>query len=324
MVKILLGNEIRNIGFNSIFGSENYLISISENPGIVFTEKLKIAFYISGKLGFNIITITAIEHENLSKKEFQTEFGKIAQKIKKSTKAFLISVPPSYVVQEFPIEIGENAQFGTISLDLTIGEKDIFNQFHTKHRNKVRRAIKLGVQIKRGVEYSNKCYELIAETLIRENVYFESKNEYNNLAKNLSENIEFFIAEDEKGKAEGAAVIFYNKNCAYYLWGGTKPKLPAGTMNLLHFEIIKFFINKGVKYYDFVGIRLNPEKGSKLYGIKSFKERFGGKKVEGYVSRVVLNKSKFIIYKIFYLIINKTKFSDRIDSINNEKHNSNL
>ena len=52
----------------------------------------------------------------------------------------------------------------------------------------------------------------------------------------------------------------------------------------------------GVRRYDFVGVRINPEKGSKQEGLKMFKERFGGQLIQGYIWKYAFQPLKFAIY----------------------------
>ena len=73
-------------------------------------------------------------------------------------------------------------------------------------------------------------------------------------------------------------------------------------MNLLHWEAIKYFKEKGIKRYDFVGARISPEKGSKLEGIQRFKSRFGPTLKRGYLWKKNINPLKTNLYNFLVLI----------------------
>ena len=45
-----------------------------------------------------------------------------------------------------------------------------------------------------------------------------------------------------------------------------------------------------------MGVRLNPEKGSKQEGLKMFKERFGGELHQGYMWKYSFNLVKYALY----------------------------
>jgi lipid II:glycine glycyltransferase (peptidoglycan interpeptide bridge formation enzyme) len=67
---------------------------------------------------------------------------------------------------------------------------------------------------------------------------------------------------------------------------------------MLHWEAIKQFRKLGVKRYDFVGVRINPEKGSKQEGLMMFKQRFGGQLIKGYMWKYAIRPIKFAVYSI--------------------------
>jgi lipid II:glycine glycyltransferase (peptidoglycan interpeptide bridge formation enzyme) len=54
----------------------------------------------------------------------------------------------------------------------------------------------------------------------------------------------------------------------------------------------------GIPRYDFVGARINPEKGSKQAAINSFKKRFGAELVEGYMWKYSLRPTRALVYTL--------------------------
>ena len=76
---------------------------------------------------------------------------------------------------------------------------------------------------------------------------------------------------------------------------------------------------RGVKWYDFVGARINPSPGSKVEGIQRFKSRFGGELKEGFLWKKNYNKIKSSFYSIAlysYGKIKKINVKDIIDQEN--------
>jgi len=87
-----------------------------------------------------------------------------------------------------------------------------------------------------------------------------------------------------------------------------------GANKYLLWEAIKIFKKLGVKDFDFVGVRINPEKGSKQDALSSFKRHFGGQLVQGYIWKYPLNPVK---YKLYNLAARLRSGGDIVDA---EKH----
>jgi len=107
----------------------------------------------------------------------------------------------------------------------------------------------------------------------------------------------------------------FSQFAAYYFYGGSAPNAFLGSLNLLHWRAIKYFKSLGVKYYDFVGARINPKK--ELEGIQRFKSRFGGEFKKGYLWKYPLNKWKYGLYKPLFYLKNRRK-GDIIDEEKNK------
>ena len=54
----------------------------------------------------------------------------------------------------------------------------------------------------------------------------------------------------------------------------------------------------GVKRFDFQGVRIDPEKGSKQDGIANYKKGFGGEFVKGYTWKYALRPLKAVGYSL--------------------------
>jgi hypothetical protein len=202
------------------------------------------------------------------------------------------------------------APYGTYIVDLTQSEETIWSNLSSSHRRKVRLAMKKGVQIRNESKYLNIAYELVRDTFKRSAIPFMSYGAFKRMVIGLGENVKILIA-DYQGTVQGCIVIPFSKHSAYYVYGGSIPKPITGAMNLLHWEAIREFHKLGVRRYDFVGVRINPEKGSKQEGLKMFKERFGGQLVQGYMWKCSLNPLKFAVYSMAVRFIRGGDIVDR-------------
>ncbi len=205
------------------------------------------------------------------------------------------------------------APYGTYIIDLRQTEETIFGNFSSSHRRKVRLATKRGVQIKNGIKYLNIAYELVRDTFKRSKLGFMSYKAFERYIHGLGKNIKIFIAEHQN-TVQGCVVIPYSNSSAYYVYGGSIPNPVTGATNLLHWEAIRQFRELGVKRYDFVGVRINPETGSKQAGLKMFKERFGGRLFQGYMWKYALQPLKFVVYSLAVRLLRSG------DIVDNERH----
>jgi lipid II:glycine glycyltransferase (peptidoglycan interpeptide bridge formation enzyme) len=208
------------------------------------------------------------------------------------------------------------APYGSFIIDLAQLEETLWSNLHSKHRNVVRNAMKKGVEIRIGIEHLDTAHELIRDTLKRSKLGFMSYEEFKRFVLGLSENVKIFVA-DYQGAVQGCAVVPFSGYGAYYLYGGSISSPLSGAMNLLQWEAIRTFRNLGVKRYDFVGVRINPEKGSKQEGLMVFKERFGGQLVQGYMWKYSLHPLKYAVYS------QAVRFLRGGDVVDQERHKLN-
>jgi lipid II:glycine glycyltransferase (peptidoglycan interpeptide bridge formation enzyme) len=109
--------------------------------------------------------------------------------------------------------------------------------------------------------------------------------------------VRVFVAEHE-GVIQGCMISPFSERTAYNCYAGSKPEPVLGSMHLLHWEAIRQFRAMGVKQFDFQGVRINPEKGSKQEGIKNYKQGFGGSLMQGYFWKYSFRPLKSIAYAV--------------------------
>jgi hypothetical protein len=231
----------------------------------------------------------------------------------RSTGADMI-IPPSTntIFRAYP-DGAVAAPYGTYIIDLSQSEETLWANLSSSHRRKVRLATKSGVQIRSGLDHVETAYRLVRDTFRRSALRFMSYDGFKRMVLGLGENVKVFIAEYQ-GAVQGCAVIPFSSHSAYYVYGGSILEPVTGATNLLHWEVIRLFRDLGVKHYDFVGVRINPEKGSKQEGLMKFKERFGGQLVQGYMWKYAFHPWRYFLYRI------AAKVRSGGDIVDNEHH----
>jgi hypothetical protein len=187
------------------------------------------------------------------------------------------------------------APYGTFIIDLEQSEDILWSKVHSKHRNVIRNAGRKGVRIVRGTEYAGTAYRLVRDTFKRSRLPFMDEQSFMKMVNGLGPYVEVFVA-DLEGAILGCAVIPFSNYSAYYVYGGSVLEPVTGAMNLLQWEAMRHFREQGVKHYDFCGVRIDPEKGSKQAGLMMFKERFGPRLAQGYMWKYALRPLKSFAY----------------------------
>lgn len=189
------------------------------------------------------------------------------------------------------------APYGSFIIDLCQPEETLWSNLSSSHRRKVRMATKKEIRIKSGLEYLTTAYELVRDTFKRSDMGFMDYEAFKRYVLSLDENVKIFVA-DYQGTVQGCTVVPFSNHSAYYVYGGSIPKPLTGATNLLHWEAIRLFSGLGVKRYDFVGTRINPKEGSKQEGLMTYKQRFGGQLIQGYMWKYSLRPLGFAVYNL--------------------------
>jgi hypothetical protein len=202
------------------------------------------------------------------------------------------------------------APYGSYIIDLSQPEESLWGSLNSSHRRKVRLAIKQGVQIRSGMEYLKTSYDLVRETFKRSKLGFMGFEEFKRYVLGLNDNVKIFVA-DYQGTIQGCTVVPFSEHSAYYVYGGSISEPITGATNLLHWEAIRQFREFGVKRYDLVGVRINPVKGSKQEGLSQYKQRFGGRLVQGYMWKYCFRS---LGYHLYSLAIRLQRGGDIVDA----------
>jgi len=189
------------------------------------------------------------------------------------------------------------APYGSYVIDLTESEDILWRNIERITRQNIRTAEKKGVTIRSGVERLEPVYAMIRETFKRSKISFMSYAAFNRYVDGLGANCKILVA-DYQGEPQSYVLFAYSDFCAYAVYAGNIANQHQGANKLIYWEAIRSFRQLGCQHYDFVGARINPEKGSKQDGINSLKRRFGAKLKQGYMWKYPLRPLSFMAYNL--------------------------
>lgn len=208
-------------------------------------------------------------------------------------------------------------EFGTYRIDLlNSNEDELFQKINYHHKRLIKKAQDNNVIVKSGLEVVNDCGNIFMAAAARGNHTLLSKNELKLLFDLMPELVNTNVSYNNL-VPQSSIVYFANKFCLYVVYIGNFSSSSLGENHLLHWLAIKDAKTKGIRYFDFVGARINPDPGSKQEGIQKFKKYFGGEFVEGFLWKLPINRSKYYLYKLFiktyYFLRGEQYFGDIID-----------
>jgi hypothetical protein len=203
------------------------------------------------------------------------------------------------------------APYGTFIKELNRPEEVLLNEISPDYRKNIRRAIKAGVQIDKGLSYLDEVYDLIAETLKRSNLRFKQRTSFKEeIVRGLGENVMIAVAK-HNGNIQACMIAPFSQFSGYSWYSGTITEPVKGAMHLLQWEVLRKLAQMGVARFNFTGVRIRPEVGSKQEGIANFKMRFGGKRIEGYMWKYGLRPLKYAAYSAAVRLLKGGDIVDR-------------
>lgn len=319
MIKICLSQNYIKLNL-PILASENYLKNKSDKYGWIYNDDFILPYFLDRRLIFTRMVFSyglIAKKENLTLDNEKHFLDEMVDFLKNEKLCDFVYKAQSNVIFNVCPKDSDCVPWGSYEVDIFLNDEGLLKSFHGKHRNVIKKAMNDGVKINISSDIEL-IQKMIADTMTRQNViHFPSLEYLNKLQSSISENLLFLTAVKDE-KLEGVGIFIYDNEKAYYMYGGSSQNPYTGSMNLLHFEAMKFFREKGVKKYDFVGARINFEKGSKYEGLDRFKNRFGGKLIQGYSFRIIINSFKYKMFNILTKVYLKMKgyhYIDPIDSI---------
>lgn len=187
------------------------------------------------------------------------------------------------------------APYGSFVIDLIQSEDTLWGNIERITRQNINTARKKGVKIRSGMEYLDAAYALVKDTFKRSKLPFMNYTSFKRYVLGLGDNGALMIA-DYQGVAQSCAVFGFSDYSAYAIYAGNIPAQHQGANKLIYWEAIRLFKTLGARRFDFVGARIEPEKGSKQEAINSLKRHFGAKLVHGYMWKYPLRPLKYRLY----------------------------
>jgi lipid II:glycine glycyltransferase (peptidoglycan interpeptide bridge formation enzyme) len=254
---------------------------------------------------------------NLSKKIF-TNFLNEAKKLAKKENAIFLRIEPPFQKDSENsknyIELLKKLKFRkahasyqpqhTLIIDLSKSKEEILAQMKQKGRYNIRLAKKKGVKIKTGSQSDiDVFFKLLNETTMRDKFKGHDKNFYKKMleilgAKNMAK---LYLAEYEGIVIAAIIVTFYKDTATYYYGASSNKYRNVMAPYLLQWQAICEAKNKGMRYYDFLGIApLDSLKNHPWRGVTEFKRKFGGQKVDYVKAReYVFNKFWYFMLMVY-------------------------
>lgn len=296
-----------------IFAAAGYLKAMSSDHGWLVgrgadgARRCVLPFVIVGKGGLRLMRFTT-ETIPLAAVGVDEEREFLAAVVESARSMGVDVIVPgtfSSLFRTFP-DGAEAAPYGSYVVDLTRDEKLLWDAVHSKHRNSIRGAASKGVTVRLAPDAMSIVGDLVRQSFDRSTVGFVNRlrlrlrSHADSVVREfryVGDDVAVFVAE-ANGVVQGGAIVPFSRAAAYYVHGGSVADPVSGTMNLLHWEVIKHLRNAGVREYNFVGARIDPEPGSKQESLARFKGRFGGALRRGFMWRYFLEPAKAPLYRL--------------------------
>jgi peptidoglycan pentaglycine glycine transferase (the first glycine) len=176
-------------------------------------------------------------------------------------------------------------------LDIRPEDEQILSAMKPKGRYNIKVAERNGVSVSQENNL-DAFYRLYTETAAHDKFTTRPKSYFDDFIKSVPGTV-IWIARIKKRPIATALVVFY-KDTASYLYGGTSREAASSMpAYLLHWEAIREAKRRNSSWYDFGEIPPTDNPNHPLFGLRSFKLKFGAKPVRflgswDYVYRPIL------------------------------------
>ena len=286
-----------------IFASESFLKSVGDEygwlGGIDNTGEIRciLPYTIIQKLNFRLVRFrveTIPLGDNFAISDEKLFLNSVIDYFRSTGADIIIPATTNTIFRTFP-DGADAAPYGSYIIDLRPPEEVLWRNIDRVMRQNINSAKKNGVTIRSGLEHLDAAYVLISDTFKRSGLPFMGKESFTHFVSGLGENT-LIMTADHQGIAQSYVVFAFSDYCAYAIYAGNIANQNQGANKLLYWEAICHFKKIGINYYDFVGARIDPEKGSKQYELNSFKKRYGTTLKEGYMWKYSLHPFKYLLY----------------------------
>jgi hypothetical protein len=305
----------------SIFASESFLKAVGDEygwlGGIDDSGKLHciLPYTITRKVIFRLVRFrveTIPLEDEFDIQEEKSFLSSAIEYLRSISADIIIPGTNNAIFRTYP-DGADAAPYGSYIIDLGQQEDVLWSNMSHKYRKDIRAAINKGVRIQSGIEHLDTAYRLVRDTFKKSNLGFMDYEAFKRYVLGLGENVKILIA-GYQGVAQSCTVFPFSDYSAYGVYGGSIAEPISGAMKLVQWEAIRLFRKLGVQRFDFVGARVNPEKGSKQEGIILFKQYLGGRPVQGYIWKYPLRPLGSLAYSL------GVRFLRGGDIVDNERH----
>jgi lipid II:glycine glycyltransferase (peptidoglycan interpeptide bridge formation enzyme) len=303
-----------------ILASKRYLSTKSNEFGWLVDDNFILPYFIDKNLIFErmVFTYSLIpKKENLNLEDEKKFLDNMVDFVKANRLCdFIYKAQSNVIFNTYPKD-SDVVEWGTYVVDITKEPDEIKKAFHRNHKGGINKAIRENIK----VELTNniqEVYESIKETLLRQkSIHYPSLEYIQKLKENLGDNVCFWVAKKD-GIVQGSLITIVDNEWSYNMYAGSAKRPIKGSTILMQYYAMLEMKKRGVKYFDFVGARVNVQKGSKFESLQIYKERFGAKLIKGYSFRTIINPIKYQLFNFVaknYLKLKGFNYEDPIDNI---------
>jgi hypothetical protein len=283
------------------YGQEKYLSSRSPNYGWFTSKNFLLPFIIKEISIFKqIVFTTATINKEASTIEEEKKFLESVVNYIKTNKMcdYIYKQQPTAVFKTYP-KNSNVIRWGTYQIETSNDLDFMIKRLSKTQIRYTKKAIKEGLVVEKS-EDVEEIFQVCNQSLTRQNIQLEmNKEEFIQQYKNFHPSNMLMFKISYQDEIQGAIVIFFDKEYAYYEYGGSIPKPKNGSLKLLHLTVMKYLAeNLNIKKYDFVGAIPDVIDNIKETGIQKFKREFGAEMIEGYHFSVIINPFKHYLFHI--------------------------
>jgi hypothetical protein len=289
----------------SVFASKPFLEAVSDDYGWLGgfdnsgTLRCVLPYTVIRKSFFQMVRFrvqTIFLDEGLTLQEEKTFLNDCMKYLRTIGGDVIIPATTNTIFRTYP-DGADAAPYGSYLVDLRQPEDVLWKNIGRITRQNIGTAKKDGVCIRVGLERLEPAYDLIKETFRRSKLPFMSYDSLKRFMLGLGENGKLVTAEYQ-GLLQSCVIYAFSEYCAYAVYAGNVTPQHQGANKLIYWEAFRLFKSLGVKRFDFVGARINPEKGSKQEAINLFKQRLGAKLTRGYIWKYALRPWRSLAYSL--------------------------
>lgn len=188
-------------------------------------------------------------------------------------------------------------------------KEQIWQDMKSTCRNRIRKAIKSGLEIKSGFNEKmlNEFQNIYNDTMKRDKAtdyYFFNKNFFEDLKMNMQNNAKIYTAYLEKKPIDSIIVLYSGENSHYHLGGTLSDYMNLGAHNFVLYNAAIDMQNKGYKKF-----HLGGGYGGNQSPLLRFKRTFNkvDEDLDFYVGKKIYNLA------IYDLLVKKANLSNDID-----------